>query len=238
MKSETRNPKSEVGIRRSVWSALYSRAFDSLQDNETNSKRGNAAHSKRLAWSPLSSFLLLPILIFGGCRQEMYDQPSYRPLKESDFFANKMASRPVVANTVARDQLNEPESFFTGKIGTNLLERFPIELNHEVLARGHQRYDIYCAPCHSAIGDGQGMIVQRGFPPPPSYHIDRLREAPVGHFYDVITHGYGIMYSYANRVSPADRWAIAAYIRALQLSQNSMVDQLPATDRAKLEASK
>src|SRR5439155_22904921 len=137
--------------------------------------------------------------------------------------------------TVARGQLNSDEAFFAGKIGTNLVETFPIEVTRKVLERGRERYDIYCSPCHARTGEGNGMIVQRGFPPPPSYHIDRLRQAPVGHFYDVITHGYGIMYSYANRVSVEDRWAIAAYIRALQLSQNVKVDELPPRERAKLE---
>ncbi len=173
-----------------------------------------------------------------GCRQEMYNQPSYRPLQKSEFFANAMASRPLVPNTVARGHLNEDEAFFQGKIGTNLVETIPIPITRDVLERGRQRYDIYCSPCHAPTGDGQGMIVQRGFPPPPSYHIDRLREAPAGHFYDVIAHGYGIMYSYGNRVVPADRWAITAYIRALQLSQNSKADQLPPLARSELEKTK
>ena len=114
----------------------------------------------------------------------------------------------------------------------------PMPVTREMLDRGRERFDIFCAVCHGQTGEGNGMIVQRGFPPPPSYHIDRLRQAPVGHFYDVITHGYGIMYSYANRVSVEDRWAIAAYIRALQLSHNARADQLPPGERAKLEAAK
>jgi mono/diheme cytochrome c family protein len=181
-------------------------------------------------------FVLLVSAI--GCRQEMYDQPYSRPLTESRFFANHMASRPVLPNTVARGQLNEDEAFFAGKIGTNLVEDFPMPVTREMLERGQQRFEIYCSPCHARTGEGNGMIVQRGFPPPPSYHIDRLRQAPVGHYYDVITHGYGIMYSYAERVSPADRWAITAYIRALQLSHHAPLDQLPAAERAQLEASK
>jgi mono/diheme cytochrome c family protein len=191
----------------------------------------------RSAWNGLRICNLSCLLLLAatGCRREMYDQPHYRPLKQSEFFANEMASRPVVPNTVARGHLNEDQIFFAGKVETNLVTTIPIQITREVLARGQQRYNIYCSPCHARTGDGQGMIVQRGFPPPPSYHIDRLREAPAGHFYDVITHGYGIMYSYASRVSPADRWAITAYIRALQLSQNSKVDQLPNTERAQLQ---
>jgi mono/diheme cytochrome c family protein len=102
------------------------------------------------------------------------------------------------------------------------------------LERGRERYDIFCSVCHGRTGEGNGMIVQRGFPPPPSYHIDRLREAPAGHFFHVITHGYGVMYSYATHVPPADRWAIAAYIRALQLSQHATIEEMPLDQRAKL----
>jgi len=179
--------------------------------------------------------VIFVLMLCSGCRREMYDQPNYRPLVKSDFFANGMASCPVVPNTVARGRLNADEALFTGKIGTNLVETFPFEVTPAVLTRGQERYDIYCSPCHARTGEGNGMIVQRGFPPPPSYHIDRLRDAPAGHFYDVIANGYGIMYSYANRVSVEDRWAIAAYIRALQLSRNVRVDELPPGERAKLE---
>ena len=146
-----------------------------------------------------------------------------------------MASRPVSQFTVARGHLNEDGAFYTGKIGTNLAIEFPFPITREVLARGRERFDIYCAPCHGRTGEGNGMIVQRGFPVPPSFHIDRLREAPVGHFVDAITRGYGIMYSYAARVAPADRWAIAAYIRALQLSREATVADLTPEQRAKLE---
>src|SRR5437870_3401854 len=156
---------------------------------------------------------LAALLVGTGCRRDMFNQPYEKPLERSEFFQdNHMASRPLVANTVARGHLEEDEAFYTGKIGTNLIETFPVPITREVLERGRERFEIYCAPCHARTGDGTGMIPQRGFPQPPSYHIDRLRQAPVGHFFDVITHGYGVMYSYANRVEPADRWAIAAYI--------------------------
>lgn len=149
-----------------------------------------------------------------------------------------MASRPLVAHTVARGHLDEDEAFYTGKIGTNLVTTFPIPITREVLERGRERFEIYCSVCHGRTGEGNGMIMQRGFPAPPSYHIDRLRQAPVGHFFDVITQGYGIMYSYAERVEPADRWAIAAYIRALQLSHNMKLAELPPAERAQLEGAK
>jgi cytochrome c553 len=174
-----------------------------------------------------------------GCRRDMFNQPFSKPLEASDFFRdNGMASRPLVPFTVARGHLNEDEAFFTGKIGTNLVEDFPYPITKPVLERGRERFEIYCAPCHGRTGEGNGMIVQRGFPVPPSYHIDRLRQAPAGHFVDVITEGYGIMYSYAERVEPTDRWAIAAYIRALQLSQGATLADVPAEERRKLEVLK
>jgi hypothetical protein len=180
--------------------------------------------------------LLLCVPALTGCRRDMFTQPSKRPLDKSDFFRdNHMASRPLVPNTVARGHLDEDEEFYHGMHGTNLVDTFPIPITREVLERGRERFDIYCAPCHGRTGDGRGMIVQRGFPPPPSYHIDRLRQAPVGHFFDVITRGYGMMFSYASRVDPKDRWAIAAYIRVLQTSQNTPAASLTPTERAKLE---
>jgi cytochrome c553 len=169
----------------------------------------------------------------------MFNQPSTQPLSRNDFFQdNQMASRPVVMHTVARGQLREDEAFYTGKIGTNLVTTFPMPVTRELLERGRERFDIYCSVCHGRTGEGNGMIVQRGFPVPPSYHIDRLRQAPVGHFFDVMTQGYGIMYSYSERVKPEDRWAIAAYIRALQLSQNMKLAELRSSERTKLEVSK
>lgn len=181
--------------------------------------------------------VFLAILITGaGCRRDMFDQPSSRPLEKSAFFQdNLMASRPVVPHTVAQGQLNADQPFYTGKIGTNLLPALPVPLTGELLARGRERFDIYCAPCHGRTGYGNGMIVQRGFPQPPSFHIDRLREAPIGHIFNVVTEGYGVMYSYAQRVQPADRWAIAAYIRALQLSQNARPEDVPETSRSRLQ---
>jgi mono/diheme cytochrome c family protein len=165
----------------------------------------------------------------------MFVQPKSNPLKASDFFADGGASRPLPEHTVARGHLDLDEQFYTGKIGTNLVTTFPYPITRAILQRGQERFDIYCAPCHGRTGEGNGMIVQRGFPAPPSFHIDRLRDAPPGHFFDVMTHGYGIMYSYAQRVEPSDRWAIAAYIRALQLSRHASPKDIPPTERAKLE---
>jgi mono/diheme cytochrome c family protein len=181
--------------------------------------------------------VLLSLLLTAGCRRDMYIQPSSRPLEQSDFFQdNHMASRPLPAHTIARGQLHEDEFLYTGKTGTNLVTAFPIPITREVLERGKERYEIYCAVCHDRTGEGHGIIVQRGFPAPPAYSIERLRQAPVGHFFDVITHGYGVMYSYADRVSVSDRWAIAAWIRVLQQSRTGTLDDLPAQERAALEA--
>lgn len=185
------------------------------------------------------SFCLLTLsallVLTPGCRRDMFNQPRYNPLSSSDFFPDGAGSRPLVPGTVARGHLDEDQAFYTGKVGTNLVETFPFPITHAVLDRGRERFDIYCSVCHGRTGDGNGMIVQRGFPMPPSYHINRLRQAPVGHFVDVITQGYGVMYSYAARVEPADRWAIAAYIRALQLSHNAPLADVPSSERAKLE---
>lgn len=183
-------------------------------------------------------YLLFSVLLTftAGCRRDMFIQPSSQPLEHSSFFQdNQMASRPLPPHTVARGHLDEDEAFYTGKIGNNLVTTLPFPVTREVLLRGQERFNIYCSPCHGRTGEGNGMIRQRGFPAPPSYHIDRLRQAPIGHFFDVITHGYGIMYSYAARVEPQDRWAIAAYIRALQLSRDAKIGDVPQDQRAQLE---
>jgi cytochrome c553 len=167
-------------------------------------------------------------LSIAGCRHDMQDQPYYRPLRESNFFADKRSARPLIEGTVARGHLDADTYFYTGKIGNNDGDYMPFPVTAEVLARGQQRYNIYCSPCHAETGDGNGMIVQRGYKRPPSYHTDRLRRAPIGYFFDVITNGFGAMPDYAVQVQPADRWAIAAYIRALQLSQGASRDDVPA----------
>jgi mono/diheme cytochrome c family protein len=163
------------------------------------------------------------MLTLAGCRQDMHDQPRFKPLAESDFFADLRSSRAPVDGTVARGQLHEDTYFYTGKIGANPGNYMPSEVpvSEETLARGRERFNIYCAPCHSRLGDGNGMVVQRGYRHPPSYHQDRLRQAPLGYFFDVMTNGFGAMPDYAAQIPPRDRWCIVAYIRALQLSQNA-----------------
>jgi hypothetical protein len=188
----------------------------------------------RTAWGALLAALL------AGCVQKMSDQPRYEPLEASTFFADGMASRPLVPGTVARGQLRTDEHFFTGRVDGELADRLPdrslAERSlEELLLRGRERFNIFCSPCHDRVGTGQGMVVRRGFPQPPSYHSDRLRQAPIGYFFDVATNGFGRMPSYAVRVPTDDRWAIAAYIRALQKSQHAEVDSLPEEDREKLQ---
>ena len=161
----------------------------------------------------------------------MQVMPYYRPLAQSNFFADKRAARPIIAGTVARGELDNDSYFQTGKIGSTDGDFMPFPVTAEVLARGQQRFNIYCSPCHSEVGDGNGMIVQRGYQHPPSYHIERLRKAPIGYFFDVITNGYGRMPDYASQVQTRDRWAIAAYIRALQLSQGATKADVPAGEQ-------
>ena len=180
--------------------------------------------------------ILLAAFIVAGCRRDMFDQPKSDPLKSSDFFEDHAASRPIPPHTISHGDLKTDEAFYTGMNGTNLVTDFPIQITREVLERGRQRYEINCVPCHGESGDGNGIVVARGFPAPPSYHIEHLRTAPIGHFFDVMTRGYGTMYSYANRVTPEDRWAIAAYIRALQLSQNATLADVPTNEIAKLQS--
>lgn len=184
-----------------------------------------------------------------GCRQKMADQPSYRPLQESEFFVNApvmpgAASRPLVENTVFRGGLRDDAALFTGKVASTdpaatetvtLVNEFPISITEEVIKRGQARYNIYCTPCHGYLGDGNGMIVQRGLVGPANFHSDRLTTAPVGHFFDVITNGFGRMVS-MDQIPVRDRWAIIAYIKALQLSQRATLQDVPEAERATLLA--
>ena len=175
-------------------------------------------------------------LLGGGCHQDMRDQPRYEALEASDFFGDGQSARLPVAGTVARGQLDEDEAFYSGKTNGQLVAELPVELNQELLKRGQDRFNIFCSPCHGRTGAGNGMIVERGFRRPPSYHSERLRNAPAGHFFDVMTHGFGAMPSY-ERIEPHDRWAIVAYIRVLQLSQNATLQDVPADERRQLERS-
>jgi hypothetical protein len=173
--------------------------------------------------------LLAATALLSGCRLDMHLQPKQNPLSRSDFFADQRSERPPVEGTVARGQLREDTYLYTGQIGISPGDYMPFPVTQEVLERGRERYNIYCAPCHSRTGDGNGFIPSRGFPRnPPSYHIERLRKAPLGHFYDVITTGFGIMPDYASQIPPEDRWRIVAYIRALQLSQGATTADVPA----------
>jgi mono/diheme cytochrome c family protein len=195
---------------------------------------------------PISfAFCLLTFAFLTACgvRFDMQDQPRYKAYKKSDFFADKRASRDPVEGTVARGQLHDNKAFYTGKIDNpnpnapvatatdasgntvqasfpNDIEEFPVPVTKQLIDRGQERFNIYCIVCHGPLGNGDGMVVRRGFPKPPTYHDDRLRNAPVGHFFDVMTNGWGKMNPYAYQVQPADRWAIVAYIRTLQVSQN------------------
>jgi mono/diheme cytochrome c family protein len=176
-------------------------------------------------------------IAMGACRQDMHDQPKYRPLRGSELFADKRSARPLVEGTVARGTLREDTAFFTGKTPGGFVADLPLPLNAELLARGRSQFQVFCTPCHGQTGRGDGMIVQRGFKAPSSYHVDRLRQMPVGYFYDVITIGFGAMSDYAAQVPPKDRWAIAAYIKTLQLSQYAPASDVPEDKRAELEKS-
>jgi len=175
--------------------------------------------------------LLITAFLLCGCRQDMHDQPRFKPLAQSDFYADLRSARTPVEGTVARGQLHEDAYFYTGKVGNNPGDYMPFPVTEEALSRGRERFNIYCAPCHSRVGDGNGMIVQRGFKAPPSYHIERLRKAPLGYFFDVMTNGFGAMPDYASQIPARDRWCITAYIKALQLSQNATAADIPAGQR-------
>jgi mono/diheme cytochrome c family protein len=164
----------------------------------------------------------------------MHDQPKYEPLEESTFFADGQASRAPVPGTVARGQLYEDTLLHTGKDGDRDAQVFPFRIDAQVMQRGRERFDIFCAPCHGRTGDGNGMIVQRGFQRPAPLADERLRQAPVGYLFNVVTHGFGAMPDHAAQIPPQDRWAIAAYIRALQLSATATIDDVPAAERSRL----
>jgi mono/diheme cytochrome c family protein len=179
--------------------------------------------------------LLVLVAGLAGCRQDMHDAPRYDPYEASAVFPKGSSARPLVEGTVARSDVLDDDLLTTGKIDGQLADEFPFAITRADLDRGEQRFDIYCSPCHGRTGEGNGMVVQRGYRQPPSYHIDRLRQAPVGHFFDVMTNGFGVMPDYRTQVPTADRWRIAAYIRALQLSEHGAVADVPAADLQKLQ---
>jgi hypothetical protein len=177
------------------------------------------------------------LLALAACRQDMHNQPRYKPLAPSDFFSDGRSERPVVEGTVARGHLRLDKARYTGKEDGVDVTEFPFPITRSDLLRGQERFNINCSPCHSRIGDGNGMVVRRGFRQAASYHTEKLLKAPVGHFFDVMTNGFGAMPSYASRVEPDDRWRIAAYIRVLQLSEDARIDDVPPDRRAELERS-
>jgi mono/diheme cytochrome c family protein len=195
-----------------------------IRRNRLNATRRRILHATQLA----AGLALVGIL--GGCHWDMWDGARLKPYEKSDFFADGLSSRMTVPGTVPYLESRVDDHYYAGKIDGEFAKILPaqIELNGDLLKRGQDRFMVFCSPCHDAQGTGNGMVVQRGFPAPPSYHIDRLREVPIGYFYDVMTNGFGRMYSYATRIEPQDRWAIASYLRVLQLSQNATPDVLPA----------
>ncbi len=185
-----------------------------------------------------AAVVLAAILALPGCRQDMHDQPRYEAFEVSDFFENGMASRQLPAGTVARGLLLEDDHYYQGKDESGeLVATLPasIELDRELLERGRDRYEIFCSPCHDSTGSGRGMIVRRGFKQPQPLYEQRLRDMPIGYFFDVVTQGYGVMSSYSRMVPVEDRWAIAAYIRVLQASQTQNLNDMSPEMRAEFE---
>ena len=210
-----------------------------LQNRQAVAPTHVRSHAKSLfsSFVPIRAHSWLIISLLGGAtltacsKSDMSEQPRYQPYQETASFADNASERPLVAGTVIHGQPRTDELLYQGTINGKTADEFPFPITRADLERGHTQFDIFCAVCHGRTGEGNGMIVQRGFVPPPSYHIDRLRTAPVGHFFEVMTNGYGAMYSYNERVKPEDRWRIAAYIRALQLSQNASPDQLSPQEK-------
>jgi mono/diheme cytochrome c family protein len=200
------------------------------------SRRPDSSRSAALGMTCLLVLLLLLVACQrnGPTLQKMGAQPKYDPLEPSDFFVDGMSARPRIAGTVARGEVGLDPYFETGKINGQDGDGFPFPITAADMARGHERFDIYCSECHGRLGDGNGMIPSRGFRRPPSFHTPTLRAAKTAHFFDVMTNGFGAMPPYRTMIPPRDRWTIVAYIRALQLSQGATVNDVPAEDRSKL----
>jgi len=189
------------------------------------------------AVAPRWMVVILFALAAFGCRQDMHDQPKLKPYRASSFFADGSGMRPLPAHTVARGTLREDAFFFTGRMPDgSIATELPMPMTRALLKRGQERFDIFCTPCHGRVGEGRGMVVRRGYKQPTSYHDERLRQVPIGYFFDVMSNGFGVMPSYAPQVPAEDRWAIAAYIRALQLSQHVEAASLSAAQLAALDA--
>ena len=188
--------------------------------------------------SPRGKGIIAALLfsLLAGCHEDMYNQPRIEPQEASDFFEDGRAERPLVPGTVVYRSPSASDTLATGREDGQLVTELTVPLDNALLRRGQERFNIYCSVCHGRTGDGDGMIVQRGYRQPPTFHSDRLRGVPIGHLFDVATNGFGAMPSYALQVPVRDRWAIAAYIRALQFSQHAVADDLPADVREKLDA--
>jgi hypothetical protein len=192
-------------------------------------RRAHESGSSMLKLNKFAAFgVMAATLILAGCRQDMHDQPKFFPQRGTSLFVDGRSVRPQVANTVARNQLHGDSYFYTGLVNGKEGDGMPFPVTMQVLERGQERYNVYCTPCHSRVGNGIGMIVQRGYAKAGSFHSQRLETAPLGHFFNVISNGYGSMPDYSSQVTPADRWAIVAYIKALQLSQNATQADVPA----------
>jgi len=218
------------------------RAGRARDERHLSSAQGEP-QSRRILRRPARTGLLrmtaLVLLAAAGaaCRQDMHDQPKYRPLRGSEIFADGRSARPFVPGTVARGTLREDAILYTGKVGNDFVTEIPLEVTTDLLARGRTEFEVFCSPCHGRTGRGDGMVVQRGFKKPSSYHVDRLRQMPIGYFYDVMTNGYGAMADYSAPVPPMDRWAIAAYVRTLQYSQYAPASDVPADKHPELDRS-
>lgn len=169
-----------------------------------------------------------------ACRSDMQHQPKYLPLEASSFFVDGRSARPIPPGTIARGHLNDNNSFHTGAENGAFLNSIPVAITKPMLERGQQRYNIYCSPCHGMLGDGDGIVARRGFKIPANFHVDRLRQAPPGYLFQVISNGYGAMPDYGDQIGIEDRWAIVAYVRALQLARNAAVADVPVQERSKL----
>ena len=178
--------------------------------------------------------MTIVFFFLAGCRQDMHNQPKFKPLRASEFFADGRSARPLVAGTVDRSQVNEDPAYLSGLQEMQPVVTLPFQVTRQVLERGRERFNISCMPCHGELADGNGMVAQRGYLHPPSFHDERLRQAPVGHFFDVITNGVGGMPDYAQQIAVDDRWKIIAYVRALQFSQHATVADVPAEIRGQL----
>jgi mono/diheme cytochrome c family protein len=217
-----------------MWKSKTRFAFRRSQFADSGSSESRIAN-RESRLTPRAALLLALCALLGACRQDMHNQPKYRGLRPSTFFQDGSSARPLVEGTVARGTLQDDEGFFTGKVDKVTVKELPFPVDEAVLNRGQERYNIYCSPCHDKTGSGNGIVIQRGFKrQPPSYHIDRLRQADVGYFFDVITNGFGAMPDYKAQIAPRDRWAIVAYIRALQLSQHAAASDVPGGDPTKV----